>query len=184
MTIRYLSHDDYTTATSNKSGHWRNAASRWDYHRRAIEFVRQARPAHARDVLEMGTMGVSIVKGSDTVDYDEKWRHGGPRPTFVHDARSIPWPVDDKRYQVFVALRVFHHLWPRQREAFAEARRIAHHIVLVVPDRYEVAKLADTSVGISVEQLTEWNRGIPPTEVVRLADWIGTLCYWNPQALR
>jgi hypothetical protein len=185
MLNRYISHDDYMAAVAvSKGTHWKNAASRWDYHRGAIEFVRQANPAAPSDVLEMGTMGVSIVKGSDTIDYAEKWNHAGPPPTFMHDARHIPWPIADKRYQVFVALRVFHHLWPKQRECFEEARRIARHIVMVVPERYEVPTLRDTSVGISAAQLTEWNDGVPPTACVPLADWIGKIYYWNEEALR
>jgi hypothetical protein len=184
MTIRYLDEGRYLAATSGRRGHWKNAGARWDYHKTASDLVRMARPPSARDVLEMGTMGVQVVEGSDTIDYAEKWNHAGPDPTFLHDARQLPWPIASKRYHVFVALRVFHHLWPKQRECFLEARRIARHIVMVVPDKYEVAELRDTSVGITEAQLVEWNDGVAPTLSLPLADWIGRIYYWSEDALR
>lgn len=184
MTVRYLDQTSYKSVTAARSGHWKNASTRWEYHRAAADIVRMTRPASPRDVLEMGTMGVSIVEGSDTIDYAEKWKYPGQAPTYLHDAREIPWPIGNKRYHVFVALRVFQHLWPRQRECFLEARRIARHIVMVAPEKYEVDELRDTSAGITEAQLTEWNDGVPPTLSVQLPDWIGRLHYWNEDALR
>jgi len=56
--------------------------------------------------------------------------------------------------------------------------------VMVVPDKYEVAELRDTSVGITEAQLVEWNDGVAPTLSLPLADWIGRIYYWSEDALR
>ncbi len=82
-----------TTATvqfGDQTGHCvRSGAGRWNYHAAAVEIARRLNPDHPRQVLEMGTMGVSIVKGSDTIDYAEKWNFRKFRPTFQHDARQF-----------------------------------------------------------------------------------------------
>lgn len=182
--VRTLSETEFMAAARRTGGsHWKNAASRWAYHSAAIECVARVAPARARDVLELGTMGISIVHGSDTMDYAEKW-NGHFEPTYRHDARDMPWPVADGRYDVFVALRVFHHLLPHQAACFREARRIARAIIIVTPVEYEVASLSDTSTGIAEADVAAWNDGVPPTTCMRFGDWRGNLYFWDATALR
>lgn len=184
MACEYLTHEDYmATVNSVTTGHWRSGAGRWNYHAAAVEIARRLNPDYPRQVLEMGTMGVSIVKGSDTIDYAEKWNFRKFRPTFQHDARQFPWPVANKAYDLFIALRVFHHLTPLQAECFAEARRIARNVIIVAPEVYSVDSLKDTSRGIPRDEVTAWNNGVPPTETVEFKSWIGNLYFWDETAL-
>ena len=47
----------------------------------------------------------------------------------VFDATQVPWPVDDKAYDLFMALQVFEHLTDRQREAFLEVLVILEVVI-------------------------------------------------------
>lgn len=67
---------------------------------------------------------------------DEPWFE----PTYWHDVRFTPWPVHGKRYDLVVALRVWHHLVPLQKESFEEARRIAKRVLIVCPEREIVGR--------------------------------------------
>ena len=185
MALATLTEAEFMAAAQRSGGgHWKNAASRWGYHEAAIALVHRVAPARADDVLELGTMGVSIVKGSDTMDYDEKWHATGFEPSFHHDARRHPWPVADGRYALFVALRVFHHLQPVRAACFAEARRVARSLIISAPMDYEVERLHDTSSGITEEEVLGWNGGVPPAETIRFGDWRGNLYFWDEASLR
>lgn len=180
MSCTYLTRESYLAATSRaNSRHWKSAEGRWSYHEAAVQIAREIAPASPDRVLELGTMGVSIVEGSHTMDYAEKWNHRGFNPTFLHDARRMPWPVADKAYDLFIALRVFHHLLPVQEACFHEALRIARHVVIVVPAAYHVEQLKETSQGITEAQFTAWNGGRAPGRVIAFPTWIGNLFYWS-----
>jgi hypothetical protein len=117
-------------------------------------------------------MGVSLVKGSHTLDYDasknnKDWVIPEP-PTYVHDARVLPWPIKDGTYELAVALRVFHHLRPFQRQCFAEAKRIADALIIVVPDK------SIHPAGIDRTDLVEWNDGHEPCREQRFSGELGT----------
>jgi hypothetical protein len=154
-------------AELNKGEHWdpRYVKWRWGYHKRAIEIIKRSGTNDPKKVLEMGTMGASIVIGSDTIDYDEDWNFEGQNPTYLHDARKLPWPVCYKQYEWFIALRVFQYLSPVQKECFKEALRIAENVLIVVPDDYPT----DKGQGIKLQQFIDWNENNPPKIVECLA---------------
>lgn len=184
MTIEYLTQEEFQSVTAGKKkGHWKKGTTRWDYHKAAVELVREIAPGSPGAVLEMGTLGVSIVKGSDTIDYAEKWNFKNKNPTYLHDARILPWPIPDRKYEVFIALRVFQHLRPVQKECFHEACRIARHVIIVAPEAYKVQALEDTSRGIPREEFTQWNGGVAPTRTIEIRPWIGNLYYWNAESM-
>ena len=184
MTCTCLTEQEYMTAVgSSRSGHWKSGEGRWVYHAAAVDVARAVNPSAPGRVLEMGTMGVSIVHGSDTIDYAEKWNFKGFNPTFLHDVRKMPWPVADKAYDLLIALRVYHHLIPVQRECFAEAKRVARNLIIVTPESYGVQELKETSRGITREEFATWNDGVPPTQTIEFKKWIGNLYFWNESAL-
>lgn len=162
--LKLLSRGDYDQIARSIGGvHWATAGSRWPYHQQAVQWVRKLHLPSPRRVLEMGTMGVSVVHGSDTIDYDPTvnntdWNVPGIKHTYLHDARVCPWPIERGQYDLFIALRVFHHLRPFQEECFREARRIASALILVVPSRTLHPR------GIDEQQLIDWNGGIPPSD--------------------
>lgn len=133
------------------------AAKKWGYHERAVQIVSGIEGIRSDNVLEMGTMGVQIVHDSDTIDFVERYPFEGKNPTFTHDGRLIPWPIKSQSYLVFIALRVFMHLVPNQKEAFLEARRISRYQILVVPYEYPSPKK-----GITYEEFVNWLDGVHP----------------------
>lgn len=180
MALNYLTREIYdTNAAANTGGHWENADKRWEYHEAAIKYVKALSPSWPDKVLEMGTMGASIVRGSDTIDHADHWLFKNFSPTYKHDARETPWPIGDRHYEVFVALRVWQHLVPMQREAFLEARRIADTVVLIAPEDYPMNVVgARPAGGVALKDLVAWNSGYPPAQVADLG-WAGLLTVWK-----
>lgn len=180
----YITQADYLSIIQRiPDGPAKNATARWDYYKSAIDFVRLCHPISASEVLEIGARSVPIVKGSDTLEPTGQWAGDGVGKVHQHDPKQLPWPLADHRYEVVVALRVFQHLWPHQRECFLEARRVGRNLVMVVPEQYDGAAAGVESTGITEEQLTEWNDGVAPTVSVRLPGWIGKIYFWNQDAL-
>lgn len=180
-TPAFLTKDEYLEITNKyEGGHWtpETIENRWDYHCRTIELIKSLNIQNSNEVLEMGTMGVSCVKGSDTIDYSERWDFPGKKPTYIHDARSLPWPVKDKQYEVFVALRVFQHLIPCQKECTLEAMRIAKKVIIIVPAKY-INKVLPASKGITYDDFTAFLGGVHPNLYIPTAH--GHLYYWDTE---
>ncbi|MFY4782480.1 hypothetical protein ACOTWN_04615 [Aliarcobacter butzleri] len=168
----------FQTAEKIGGKHWQHLNGRWYYHNQAIEILKSLDIHHPKDVLEMGTVGMQLVANSHTIDFDESWNFMDKNPTYIHDAKITPWPIDNKEYEVFIALRVFQHLQPKQKEAFLEAKRIAKHVILCVPIESNDKISFTKPVGIKLNQLIEWNNGIKPNKIIETRDW-GNIYYWD-----
>ncbi|MFX0543677.1 hypothetical protein ACEWPM_018520 [Roseovarius sp. S4756] len=158
--MQYLTFETYErNALENPGRHWQDYENRWAYYSRAVEVAKTIAPTSPRDVLEMGTMGASLVIGCDTIDFskNKQWDFAGKEPDILHDARKVPWPVADKKYELFIALRVYQHLVPAQRACFNEAKRIAKNVLIVTPSVY------GNGGGLDVTTFTDWNNGKPPS---------------------
>jgi len=129
-----LAESDPRDKNNNSVAYWKDADARWSYYRRIIEIMKPRFTAESTS-LELGTMGIPVVMNSQQMDYDKHLSYYGERqPEVIHDARSIPWPMKSKQFDWFIACRVYHHLWPVQRECFEEAFRIARNVILIVPE--------------------------------------------------
>jgi hypothetical protein len=179
--LNYLTRAQYEKLVQKlEGGHWSQDTieTRWDYHHRVIELIKALNIGSAADVLEMGTMGISCVSGSNTIDYAERWNFPGKNPTYLHDARQFPWPIADKQYELFIALRVYQHLIPVQKEAFREALRIAKKVIIVVPDLY-INEVLPASRGITYRDFCDFNNGVHPNLYLPTAQ--GMLYYWDTE---
>lgn len=160
--MKFLTWESYVqNAKDHWSGHWSHFENRWRYHLPALEILKEIGVSDAKKVLEVGTMGAPLVVGSDLMDYKERWSLCGQTPTYMWDMRNLPWPIEDRKYEWFVALHVFQHLPPVQKECFQEARRVASRIIIAVPEEYKKGK------GITISDFTEWNDGQAPPIVRR-----------------
>lgn len=178
--INYINKEKfYQLATSINSAHWKSQPLelRWSYHSKALEILKSIEIINPSDVLEIGTVGVQLVENSDTLDQDQYWNYEGKQPTFTHDARNIPWPIQ-KKYKAIVALRVFQYLVPKQKEAFFEAKRLADNLIIVVPsgEAYRPAGL-ENSTGIKYDDFIAWNNGIKPDLFEKTS--MGDFYYWK-----
>lgn len=163
-----------------EGGHWtpKSIADRWDYYSRVVELIKGLAIDDAAQILEMGTMGIPCVENSHTIDYEEKWAFPGKKPTIVHDARQFPWPFANKQYELFIALRVFQHLVPVQRECVKEAMRIAQKVILVVPNSYD-SPVHPESRGITYRDFVEFTGGIHPN--LYYTSKMGDLYYFDTE---
>jgi len=177
--LNFLTRSEYDHVGKKIGGaHWASAGSRWEYHKLAGDWAKTLKIDSPDKVLELGTMGMTIVNDSHTLDYDaaannKDWFIDGYNPTITHDLRVTPWPIPDQEYDLLIALRVFHHVKPMQKECFLEAKRIAKSFILVVP-------AADIHPrGISRDDLVSWNDGIVPDREIRHDGNLGSSYFWD-----
>jgi hypothetical protein len=140
----------------NDKKHW--SKDRWHYHAVVLAIVQAV---GADSILEIGTMGIKLSPESDEMDFSVSQLWAVSNPKYRHDARVTPWPIPSKAYDFCVALRVFHHLTPSQKASFKEAKRVSRNIIIVAPGHYPSTKLG--SVGITYDDVLDWNDGVPPT---------------------
>jgi hypothetical protein len=115
-----------------------------------------------KTAIELGPYQVPLIEGSDLADLH--CRHLGEHLTWKMDARHFPWRIPDNAYDLFIALQVFEHLQPHQREAFQEVRRIARHAIISLPSNW--AEGDEQHRGITPEMALEWFAPIKPSRVV------------------
>jgi len=175
MPIETLGYADYK-ANALRDRQWKSYNARWPYHERAIEIVKSLNVSDAGKVLEIGTFGAGLVIGSDKMDLpNTSWSLPEHQMVIWHDAREIPWPFDNGRYELLIALRVWHHLHPMQCESFEEAKRVAQNLIIECPEKEVVG------IGITREQFIEWNNGKSPIEEHDMGTW-GRLYLWRGNA--
>jgi hypothetical protein len=153
--LRPITHSQYRRAREQH----RYLKGRWNYYREAIAMAQRLAP---RRVLEIGCRYTPLFPGGDRLDYMAEFR-----PTILHDATVVPWPIADQAYDLVIALQVWEHLGSRQREAFSELPRIARYAILSLP--YEWRRRSNPShSGIDDAVVSRWSGGLRPLETVQL----------------
>jgi len=136
---------------------------RWSYFSKVIEILNEEKPV---TVLELGSCGgaapFTMIKESDTFDirkdlYDNL--------TYEWDATRTPWPIENNKYDMFIALQVWEHLGQKQVEAFKEVMRISRSAILSFPYMWNCPK--DVHHMIDDKKIAEWTLNIRPKSVTR-----------------
>jgi hypothetical protein len=124
--MQFITKDEFLHSPGRQP-YFRN---RWGFTSRVITRIKAM--GEVGRVLELGPgpTGKPIIVGADTMDFIPEFN-----PVILHDACITPWPIADKSYDLFIAMQVFEHLEGRQREAFAEVRRISRRALLTLPFR-------------------------------------------------
>lgn len=91
---------------------------RWDYISTVLDLIE-----NEKEVLEIGSGGLQLVKSSDTMDIQKP-------ATYVQNA-SKKWNIE-KKYDLIIALQVWEHL-DNPRIAFTQAKQHAKKIILSFP---------------------------------------------------
>ena len=182
--MEFLTQDEYFSTVKEfnerSKEHWSTATNnRWDYFGRVVNLVKELNLKDPSQILEMGTMGITCVKNTHTIDYAEKWDFPGKNPTYLHDARQMPWPIENKGYDLFIALRVYQHLAPMQEVCFQEAMRIAKKVIIVVPSSYQLPDMFPESKGITYSDFVSYLKGIHPN--LYTPTLVGNLYYWDTE---
>jgi hypothetical protein len=149
-------------------------AWREPYYRVRIGYMRVAGDVSAeligrkglRSALELGPNLRSLIVGADVMDVVDRPQMVAEGARIVHDATAAPWPVDDKTYDLFVALQVFEHLGTKQPAAFREVRRVARNAILSLPIDWVMADPRNCHHGLTNERVLEWFAPVVPTRVV------------------
>jgi hypothetical protein len=141
---------------------------RWGYLSLACQEADRLIDTHGlTSALELGAHLRSIIVGADIMDRRLPVELEAEGRLIVHDATKVPWPIEDNRYDLFVALQVFEHLGNRQVEAFSEVRRVARHAIISLPIDWVMDDPANCHHQISHERALEWFHPTLPTRVIR-----------------
>ncbi|WP_346887881.1 hypothetical protein [Clostridium sp. UBA1056] len=85
---------------------------RWAYFSEVINIIKENEDI--KKVLELGPSFQTIVKNCDVMIKPESDVWGRPEKyvakEYEHDATIIPWPVNEKEYDLFIVLQVWEHL--------------------------------------------------------------------------
>ena len=85
--------------------------NRWGYMSAALAQATELIGRHGlRTALELGAPVLPIIVGADVMDKKARPELDPSVSDPVLDATQVPWPVDDKAYDLFMALQVFEHL--------------------------------------------------------------------------
>lgn len=133
--MKYLTKKEFLSKAKKhvSKKHWKTAELRWEYHQKVISTLKGM---IINSILEAGTMGANLNPNSDTIDLDlpTKGWELSYKPTYIHDLDKVPYPIH-KKYDVFIALRVHHHLFTDVKDLFSEMQRIANNIIIAVPSK-------------------------------------------------
>lgn len=113
--------------------------------------------------LEVGAPVKPILTGAHVMDRRHRAALDPSVEVTIHDATVVPWPFEDKRFGLFVALQVFEHLNGRQSEAFREVRRVARHAIISVPIDWEMDDPTNVHHMIPEERVLSWFAPVLPT---------------------
>jgi hypothetical protein len=119
-----------------------------------------------RTALELGPHIRPLIVGADVMVLAPSEGLPGEGKVLVHDARSIPWPIPDGGYDLFVALQVFEHLDSSQPEVFREVCRVARNAVISLPIDWVMPDPTNCHHGITEAQVLEWFAPRVPTRTV------------------
>lgn len=174
--VDYNSEEDFLYFRNlyvKKNNHWKKLYYRWNYYKEVREIL-QNKFLVPSQILEAGPFGAPVVRHCDTIDIKSLWYYPNMSATYFHDLKNIPWPIEDNHYKFFIALRVFQHLHPYQKECVQESVRIAENLIFVIPDKTSDEK---NRKPICQDSLVEWI-GVQPSLQKKLNE-LGTLYYFK-----
>jgi hypothetical protein len=141
---------------------------RWTYFSIVADLVQKIQP---ESVLELGPYRLPLVKGSDTMDIVKVLKN----LTYLHDATKVPWPIADKKYDLFIACEVWEHLGDKQKEAFQEAMRISRRAIMSFPYKWKYPKESKDVEAlqhrdIDEAKIAEWTLHQKPSQISLSSD--------------
>jgi len=152
--MRVINKQDFDTLVGNDKYY----KTRWSYMRQAAAIASEFIPGK---ILEIGAYTLPIVSGCDTMDVKRYKMATGEYQTYVHDA-SERWPIEDKAYDLVIALQVWEHI-PDPVAAFMEMVRCSKAAVMSFPHMWDWPEDANHHM-IDDEKISKWTIGMTPAE--------------------
>lgn len=116
--------------------------------------------------LELGPHLRPLIVGGDVMDLRIRPDLRAEGRRIAHNATVVPWPIEDRAYDLFVALQVFEHLGTGQADAFREVRRVARHAILSLPIDWQMDDPTNCHHGLTMERALGWFAPIAPSRIL------------------
>ena len=165
-----MTYDDYHELLSGPRGQY--YIGRWEYFKEVLKLIQNEK---VERVIELGPGLLPIVKNSDLIMNPEEDSFGKPNElngkVFTFDATTKPWPINDKQYDLFIALQVWEHLDNKQSRAFREVMRISKAAILSFPYHWEGGEEKPSHRAhrcIDREIIEDWTLNIKPEKIIEI----------------
>ncbi len=168
--LTLMTYDDYEKLLEGPRGKY--YIGRWEYFKEVIKVIQNENFSSA---IELGPALSPIVKNSDVIINPLEDQFGKPDKTrgkvFTFDATTKPWPINEKKYDLLIALQVWEHLDNKQSRAFREVMRISKTAVLSFPYNWEGGEEKPSHRAhrsIDKELIEDWTLGIKPEKIIEI----------------
>jgi len=134
--MKFLTKDDMDKVGEIAPHIKRYYAHRWDYHEELINEIKKME--NIEKTLELGPYLCPLVVGGDIMDLTDSHLDSYPQPIgklYAQDAAKVPYPIEDKYYDLIIASQVMEHLGIKgeQKDVFNEFKRISKKAIISLP---------------------------------------------------
>lgn len=169
--LTLMTYKDYEELLNGPRGQY--YIGRWEYFKEVLKVIQNEK---VKNVIELGPGLLPIVRNSDVIMNPEEDAFGSPNEirgkVFNFDATTKPWPIDDKQYDLFIALQVWEHLDNKQSRAFREVMRISKMAILSFPYHWEGGEEKPSHRAhrsIDREIIEDWTLNIKPEKIIEIS---------------
>ena len=113
--------------------------NRWSYYEEVITEIKKMKGVI--NVLEMGPYKCPLLEFEDVIDYTDSYLSQYPikiNKFIKHDCTKVPYPIEDKKYDLVIACQVLEHLGieGEQINIFNELERISNMALITLPYKW------------------------------------------------
>ena len=139
--------------------------NRWEYYNEIIEIIR--RLDEIDKILELGPYKSPLVENEDVMDISDDFIDFYPlniNSFYKHDCSNVPYPVEDKSYDLVIACQVLEHLGinGQQTQIFDEFERISDKAIISLPYMWFIPYMRDHH-RIDEKVIDYWANGREPS---------------------
>lgn len=169
--LNLMTFKDYEELLNGPRGQY--YIGRWEYFKEVLKIIQNE---EIKNVIELGPGLLPIVKNSDLIMNPEEDSFGRPNENkgkvYTFDATTKPWPINDKKYDLFIALQVWEHLDNKQSRAFREVMRISKMAILSFPYHWDGGEEKPSHRAhrdIDREIIEDWTLKLKPEKVIEIS---------------
>ena len=145
---------------------------RWEYFKEVIELIESI---ELNSALEIGPGFFPVIKNADLLLSPKEDQFGSPEKMdnkiIIHDISEKRWPIENKEYDITVALQVWEHLDNKQGRAFRELIRISKRAILSFPYLWkggEDKHMHRIHRNIDKDIIGDWTLNVTPKKIIEI----------------
>ncbi len=168
--LELMNHEDFEHLLNGPRGDY--YTGRWEYFKEVLKIIQQE---EVESVIELGPGLQPICKNSDLILSQEEDSFGRPEGAsgkiHIFDATTKPWPLENKQFDLFIALQVWEHLDNKQSRAFREVMRISNMAILSFPYLWEGGEEKPSHRAhrfIDKDLIEDWTLQIKPVKIIEI----------------